>query len=129
MHFVIDESVNRRVCELLAELGYKYILSVDVLGQHAPDLHVARLADDRQAIVVDCNYKDFKAYVSRRPENNQMVLRKIGGRISLRCKPSRSRERLSHVFELIKLEWEHRKTCSDRRLIADVHDDHIRIYR
>lgn len=128
MRFVIDESVNRAVHRFLVDRGYESVLAVDILGQGASDKAVVLLANERAAISVDANRRDFKSLLPRRRNKDAPPLR-IAGRISLRCNPSQAGTRLAAVFDMVIAEFKRRQDCADRLMIVEVHNDYVRVYR
>jgi hypothetical protein len=127
MIFLVDESVNRSVAEVLRKDGYEVLLSVEVLGPGASDANIARIAHERHAIAVDNNAKHFQALIARRKDEKSR--HRFAGRLSLRCDPAIAPARIKELLPLIRMDWDYRQTCRDTRVIIDVYDDRITLFR
>jgi hypothetical protein len=89
---------------------------------------VAAYADQKKAVVVNANAKDFAKLIARRPVNNKQPFR-FAGRITLKCKPDREAQRLKQLMPRLLVEAAHSASDPDKRLIVDVFDDYLRIDR
>ena len=128
MRFLLDESVRGDVWKMLQGKDIPVERSVDALGFGADDKDVVKLGDSLDAVVIDANCRDFRKLIARRPANNNLVHRSAS-RISLRCKPKRQAERIESLLGLISDEWERRQGLSDKRLIVEIADDFVVVFR
>ncbi len=96
-------------------------------GQMTPDEFIAWVGDDLGAIVVTID-KDFRALIQRVPAGGRRRFHSLG-RISLRCRESRARARLSEFIEEIEREFDRLQSVRDKRLIVEITETSYTIKR
>jgi hypothetical protein len=137
MRLLVDEDVRDDIAGFLRGRGHEILLARELVASEE-DPVVAKLAHEREAVIVTFNHRDFRNLIARRPrdadkpaswvQNQQRFPR--AGRISFnRCLQVRALRRLRQVIELI--EYEHKRLQAkrgDRRLIVEIEEECLRIY-
>jgi hypothetical protein len=128
VRFLLDESVTGQVHRLLNDKGYEVQRSIDLIGQGQPDCDVAELANTIECILIDST--DFRRLNPRVPPDGGALRYPNAGRVSFRCKkPLNEDVRLSAVLDLIGYEWTHRQTLADKRVILEITDQSVTLFR
>ena len=102
MKFLLDNNVPNRVAVTLRELGHDVALVRELLSHDASDPLVAVAAEQAGRVLVSLD-RDFKQLDPTRPDGYRARFRRLS-RIWLRCRPSRSAERVKLFIR--EIEWE-----------------------
>ena len=131
MRFLIDEDVPVEVADLLAGRQHEVVNARDRigLGRGKPDTTVASAADADRAIVVTCNYRHFRALISRREPTGGRRRYRHAGLIALCCEQGRAFKRLANFITEVEDEYRKVQGMNDKRLIVEIHDEQFRIVR
>ena len=123
---LIDENVPESVTTFLRERGHdiKYVRELSLAG--SPDPIVAAAGDRLEAVVVTFNHRDFKKLAARVAKGGEARLRRLG-RINLRCREPKGRQRIEQVIDIIEMEYERANRRRDKRLLIDVTETTVSI--
>lgn len=124
--FLIDENAGPLVGGVLEKRGHRVLYVANVCPGF-PDPAVKRYADERMAVIVTFNCRDF-ADIRRHGASKYEARYRHAARVSLHCVPAVASRRVDEVLHLIECEHEHRRNLIDKRLIVDVTADEIRIH-
>jgi len=127
MRFLIDEDVPDSVAKFLEEKGHEVVYAREIVLPGTPDEVIAALGNENEAVVVTCNTRDYKKIASR-TVRSRAKLRKLG-LICLRCGQPNGRKRVEQVIDAIEYEYEKRQTLRDERLIIEIFQSFVKIYR
>lgn len=128
MLLLIDENVPSSVTNYFRERGHDVRLVLDLFPEGTPDPVIAKIGDEKSAIVVTWNHKDFKKLAARTPKSGEQVLRRLG-RINFRCPEPKGRKRVEALIEWIEFEHAQVQRLQDRRLMIEIRDGVLRIIR
>lgn len=136
MLLLIDEDVPEDVAQLLKDRGHD-VLYARLLTPSEPDTVVAKLASERRAVIVTFNTRDYRRLVSRRPleadgpsgwVTNRGSFPHAGRITFYKCHQLKGLQRLRQTIEVIECEFNRLQTQTDKRLVVDVEEGHLRIY-
>ena len=102
MRFLLDNNVPNSVADTLCGLGHDVALVRDVLSADAADPLVALTAESAGRVLISLD-RDFQAIDPLKPDGRRPRFRRLS-RIWLRCRPSRSAERIRLFIR--EIEWE-----------------------
>lgn len=122
----IDQCVPESVARTFENSGHAVVLLRENLATDSPDLLVAAVAEQNDAILVSLD-GDFKV-IARRHGVGRRAYRKLS-LIKLSCRESRAAERVRLAMSLIEHEWSVSQDSADRRLFIEIGNSVIRINR
>ena len=127
MLFLLDECVTGSALDALRSAGFEAHTVSDHLLPSAEDQLVASTADSLGAIIVSHD-RDFKKLIARKHDGQVKKFRNAH-LVKMECKQGRIADRLMAAMPLIQEEYRVRTTMKDKRLIAFIATDFVRIWR
>ena len=125
---LVDQMVPDALSRFLREKGHDVDLVREVLTPTAPDLDIARLANQIGAIVITWNVKHFDRFLTRAPRGENIRFRKAG-LIGVKCPEGRALARFEQVLPVIDFEYAHLQGLPDKRMFVTVEQSQIHIFR
>lgn len=113
------------VCKLLEQRGHTVTRLRNVLPMDSPDPIVAKVAQDRDEILVTED-GDFSGIVS--PKRKGRRFKKLS-RVSLKCGSAKTANRMAAAVSLIEFEYAAAQARPQKRIIVEIQTTVIRLIR
>ena len=127
MRFMLDENVPERVAETLRRLEHEVVRSTDVVVGGSPDQIVATAAQEGDWILVSHD-NDFRRVERLCSEGQQQRFPTLS-RLLLSCPEPASASRLEAFIAVVEAEFVRVQQLEDTRLMMDIGERRIRIFR
>jgi hypothetical protein len=127
MRFMLDENVPEGVAGVLRQLGHEVVRSTELVAAGSPDQLVATAALEGDWILVSHD-KDFKR-IERLCSQGQQDRFPTLSRLALSCPEPTSAARLSAFISIVEAEFQRVQGLDDARLIMDIGERRVRIFR
>ncbi|WP_157072322.1 DUF5615 family PIN-like protein [Brevundimonas bacteroides] len=124
---MLDENVPEGVADTLRRLGHDVIRSTEVVVPASPDQIVATAAQEGGWILVSHD-RDFKR-IERLCSEGQQERFPTLSRLQLSCPEPLSASRVEMFISIVEAEFERVQQMEDRRLMMDIGERRIRIFR
>jgi predicted nuclease of predicted toxin-antitoxin system len=118
--------VPQAVGLVLRAANHEVIFLRQELAPNSPDPLVAAVSEMNHAILVSLD-SDFKQLAPRAGIGRRRFQRL--SRIALKCNEPQAASRIGAALSLIQHEWNHAQQQSDKRMIIEIGNHHIRIIR
>lgn len=124
---MLDENVPERVADALRRLEHDVVRSTDIVVGGSPDQVVATAAQEDGRILVSHD-KDFKR-VERLCSEGQQQRYPTLSRLLLSCPEPASASRLEAFISIVEAEFARVQELEDMRLMMDIGERRVRIFR
>lgn len=124
---MLDENVPEGVAVVLRRLGHDAIRSTELIAAGSPDPLVATTAqeDDRILVTHDGDFKRIERLCSQGQQDRFPRL----SRLMLSCSGPVAAERVEAFLVIIEAEYQRVQNLDDARLVIDVGERRVRIFR
>lgn len=124
---MLDENVPERVAEILRRLGHEVLRSTEVVVAGSADQIVATAAQEG-GWILNSHDRDFKRTERLCSEGQQQRFPTLS-RLLLSCPEPVSAARLETFITVVQAEFDRVQPLEDKRLMMDIGERRIRIFR